>query len=169
MNNTFSERLKYALEYRGKTQSDLVKMTGIGKSTISQYLSGKYQAKIENIEKISKALNCESSWLLGISDMSPEKCDNWDSEWERIAEEINNIQSFRVFITSLGWKIENVFYDDPTKSESLIEDEYKLSKGGLSLNLTPEELQILYRDTKQFVNSKISSLINTKISSNSDD
>ena len=38
---TFGERLKKTMQEIGITQSQLVGMTGIGKSSISQYLSGK--------------------------------------------------------------------------------------------------------------------------------
>lgn len=39
--NAFSERLKKAMDEQKVTQSDLASKTGLGKSSISQYLSGK--------------------------------------------------------------------------------------------------------------------------------
>lgn len=63
--NTISERLKLALEIRNMKQIDLVTATGIGKSSISTYLSGEYEPKQRNIYKISKALDVSEAWLMG--------------------------------------------------------------------------------------------------------
>jgi transcriptional regulator with XRE-family HTH domain len=49
-------------------QADLVEKTGIGKSSISQYLSGLYEPKKKNIYLIAKALEVNEEWLLGNSD-----------------------------------------------------------------------------------------------------
>ena len=46
---TISERIKKALSIRNMRQSDLVEKTGIGKSSISTYLSGAYEPKQRNI------------------------------------------------------------------------------------------------------------------------
>lgn len=73
MKETFSQRLRKALDIKGMSQADLVKITGIGKSTISQYLSGLYVAKQENVNKISLALNVSPSWLMGLTDTMEKK------------------------------------------------------------------------------------------------
>jgi transcriptional regulator with XRE-family HTH domain len=62
---TISERINEALLLRGMKQADLVEMTGIGKSSISTYISGAYEPKQRNIYKIAKALNVNESWLMG--------------------------------------------------------------------------------------------------------
>lgn len=60
-----SERIKEGLRLRNMKQSDLVKLTGIGKSSISTYISGEYEPKQRNIYKIAKALNVSEAWLMG--------------------------------------------------------------------------------------------------------
>lgn len=62
---TISDRIKEALAIRNLKQSDLVSLTGIGKSSISTYISGSYEPKQKNIYKIAKALNVNESWLMG--------------------------------------------------------------------------------------------------------
>ena len=62
---TIAERMKEALSFRGMKQSELVKLTGIGKSSISTYLSGEYEPKQRNIYKIAQALNVSEAWLMG--------------------------------------------------------------------------------------------------------
>lgn len=50
---------------RKMKQVDLVKVTGIGKSSISTYISGEYEPKQKNIYKIAKALDVNEAWLMG--------------------------------------------------------------------------------------------------------
>lgn len=63
--DTIARRLQMALDIRNMKQSDLVETTGIGKSSISTYLSGKYEPKKRNIYKMAKALNINEAWLMG--------------------------------------------------------------------------------------------------------
>ena len=63
--DTIASRIKFAMEQKNMKQSDLVKLTGIGKSSISTYLSGSYEPKQKNIYKLAKALNVNESWLMG--------------------------------------------------------------------------------------------------------
>ena len=63
--DTIARRLQMALDIRNMKQSDLVETTGIGKSSISTYLSGKYEPKQRNIYKMAKALNINEAWLMG--------------------------------------------------------------------------------------------------------
>lgn len=62
---SIAERMKEALSVRGMKQSELVEKTGIGKSSISTYLSGEYEPKQRNIYKIALALNVSEAWLMG--------------------------------------------------------------------------------------------------------
>ncbi len=61
----FSERIKEAMNIRGKTQSDLCRMTGIGKSAMSQYIKGSFVPKQQRVYSLAKALNVSESWLMG--------------------------------------------------------------------------------------------------------
>ena len=62
---SFSSRLRKALEMRGVSQSELSKRTGIGKSSISTYLKGEYKAKQDKVNLLSTALNVSPAWLMG--------------------------------------------------------------------------------------------------------
>lgn len=73
--DSIATRLKKALELREMTQADLVKRTGIGKSSISTYLSGEYEPKQKNTYKLAKALNVNEAWLMGL-DVNIERKDN---------------------------------------------------------------------------------------------
>lgn len=63
--DTFANRLDKAISIRKVKQSELSARTGIDKSLISNYLSGKYKAKQNNVYLIAKALNVNEAWLLG--------------------------------------------------------------------------------------------------------
>jgi len=60
-----SDRMQHAMSLRNMKQAELVDKTGIGKSSISQYLSGQYEPKKKNLYLIAKALDVNENWLLG--------------------------------------------------------------------------------------------------------
>lgn len=62
---TFAERLKEALVIRDIKPARLSEITGINKSTISQYLSNVYSPKRKRIEIFAKTLNVNEAWLMG--------------------------------------------------------------------------------------------------------
>ena len=59
------DRLKIAFEKSSLKQADLVKVTGIDKSSISLYLSGKVTPKGDKLYKLALALNVSPVWLSG--------------------------------------------------------------------------------------------------------
>ena len=62
---SLAQRMKEAMELRNISQAEIVKRTGIGKSSISTYLSGEYEPKQRNIYKICEVLNVSEAWLMG--------------------------------------------------------------------------------------------------------
>lgn len=60
-----SARLKEAIDSAGMLPIDLSKKTGIPKSMISYYLSGKTEPKADRLHIIAKALDISEPWLLG--------------------------------------------------------------------------------------------------------
>ena len=85
MKQEFSERLNEAMQAKNISQAQLVEKTGIGKSTMSQYLSGKYKAKQDNITKIAEALHISPAWLMGI-----------DTEMEKPEESLEEIFAYNL-------------------------------------------------------------------------
>lgn len=64
-NNYFANRLQQALNLNNMKPKDLVNKTGIDKSSVSSYLSGRYKANDDNLHAIAKALDVSEAWLLG--------------------------------------------------------------------------------------------------------
>ena len=65
MKQTTQQRLREALTARNMLPIELSRLSGIGKSAISQYLSGKVTPKQDKIYKLAQALKVNESWLMG--------------------------------------------------------------------------------------------------------
>jgi transcriptional regulator with XRE-family HTH domain len=105
---TTALRLRFALDARGMKQSELSKVTGIGKSSISTYLSGDYMPKQKNIYLMAQALNVDEAWLMG-ADVPMERSNKIASSPQsapvppiesQIAKEYGNktLEDFRLYL-----------------------------------------------------------------------
>ena len=61
----FAQRLKEALKNRGMRPSTLAYRLELDRSTISNYMNGKYRPKREMHERIAEILNVNPDWLAG--------------------------------------------------------------------------------------------------------
>lgn len=61
---TFAERLKEVMKEQNLSQSDLSHLTGIGRSSISQYLSGRNIPTLQRQENIAIALNLPADYFI---------------------------------------------------------------------------------------------------------
>ena len=89
------KRIKQMIQIRDITQADLARITGIRASSISDYLSGKYQPKQDKIALIADALSVNPGWLMGydepkkpISSSIVEKKENRDllAHYQKLSE-----------------------------------------------------------------------------------
>ncbi|WMI82022.1 helix-turn-helix domain-containing protein [Anaerotignum sp. MB30-C6] len=90
---TIADRIKEGLAMKEMKQSDLVELTGIGKSSISSYISGQYEPKQRNIYKIAKALGVNEAWLMGYDTSKERSTDQMqkdlDMEYMNSLSELN--------------------------------------------------------------------------------
>ena len=91
MREKFSVRLQMALNTKNIKPFEFAKDTGISKSLISHYLSGKYKPGDENLEKISKYLNVSQQWLDGYDIVVNDN--NFETIPEYIKNSNNNLES----------------------------------------------------------------------------
>lgn len=68
MQSTTQARLKEALRARNMLPIELARRSRIGKSAISQYLSGKVTPKQDKIYKLAQALKVNEPWLMGYNE-----------------------------------------------------------------------------------------------------
>lgn len=64
--DSISKRLRIALDAAGLSQTELSKLSGINKASISTYLSGTYEPKQKNVFALAATLNVSPSWLMGL-------------------------------------------------------------------------------------------------------
>ena len=64
MFDDFQERLRKLLNDKGISASELSRLSGVGKSDISNYLKCKYSPKQDKIYLIAQALNVDPGWLM---------------------------------------------------------------------------------------------------------
>ncbi|MBQ3835434.1 MAG: helix-turn-helix transcriptional regulator [Elusimicrobia bacterium] len=91
-NNLFFKVLKL-LKEKGLTQTELAKKAGLTQPSLSRILAGKYEIKINNLEKIAKALDVPISYLVSSetqknSDIDKEKLAIKDQEIKLLKEKI---------------------------------------------------------------------------------
>lgn len=75
------DRLNEGLSMRNMRPNDLANKTGISKSAISYYVSGRFVPKADKIHLLSKALDVSEAWLMGFdvpSIRTPEQKKNDD-------------------------------------------------------------------------------------------
>ncbi|WP_203627718.1 helix-turn-helix domain-containing protein [Lacticaseibacillus mingshuiensis] len=70
---SFAGRLNSVLQTRNITKAELARRTGIGRNSISDYTSGKYEAKQDNLYLIARTLEVNEAWLMGLPDMPMDK------------------------------------------------------------------------------------------------
>ena len=91
---TIAQRIREGLNIRGMKQSDLVSATGIGKSSISTYLTGEYEPKQKNIYKIAQALNVSEAWLMGFDvPMNSPVSSTLDPDVQELATQIQKLDA----------------------------------------------------------------------------
>lgn len=66
MVDNFSNRLNEAIRIRNIKPIELSVKTGIDKSKISSYMSGRYKAKQDGVYLLAEALNVSEAWLMGL-------------------------------------------------------------------------------------------------------
>lgn len=59
------DRIREAMQAVGKKQADLVRETGLNRGTISRYLSGEVEPRMEAAYKLAAALGVSEMWLGG--------------------------------------------------------------------------------------------------------
>lgn len=146
MNKSTADRLKDALSLRNMKQIELTEKTGIGKSAISQYLSGKVTPKQDKIYLMAQALDVDEGWLMGYDVDIKRQAINRSSlpsltpkDEREIAKDLENM------INSLDNKSGMAAYNDPDDQEELellkasLETSMRLAKQIAKKKYTPKK------------------------------
>ena len=86
----FRDRLLLSMQDANITASELSRLSGVGKSDISNYCNGKYKAKQDKIERLAEALNVNPWWLMsGYEDETVEPAEFLKNEQENYIPSTN--------------------------------------------------------------------------------
>ena len=91
----FKTRLKAIMEIRGVAATDVCKTLGIAKSTYSQYMSGRNEAKSDRVHQLAKYFNCSEAWLIGYD--VPMQRDEAQKQNDQLAELIVRLRRDKAF------------------------------------------------------------------------
>ncbi len=83
---TCALRIREALMVRNMTQAELCRLTGIGKSAMSQYVNGGLVPRQDRTYQIAKALDVSEAWLMGFDVPMEKVAPASKEESERIKE-----------------------------------------------------------------------------------
>ena len=124
--SNFAERLKLALELRNIKATKLSELTNVNKSTISQYLSGEYEAKKERIELFAEVLNVNELWLRGY-DLPMENEDDKEKdilikEYQLSADEIREYENIAMTTSTLMFNGKTVTEEDKNELEKVLKE-----------------------------------------------
>lgn len=89
---TLYEKVAYLRGKMGISQSELERMSGLSKGTITNWK--KRVPNFKSIEKVAKALNCEVSYLTGEEEKEPEYYINEDTR--KIAQKVFESKELRL-------------------------------------------------------------------------
>ena len=124
--SNFAERLKLALELRNMKATKLSELTNVNKSTISQYLSGEYEAKKDRIELFAEVLNVNELWLRGY-DLPMENEDDKEKdilikEYQLSADEIREYENIAMTTSTLMFNGKPVTEEDKNELEKVLKE-----------------------------------------------
>lgn len=122
----FAERLRIALDLKNMKATELSELTGINKSTISQYLSKEYEPKRDRIELFAKVLNVNEVWLTGYDvpmgiDSSDEK-DSLVEEYELSPDELKEYENIKMTTSTLMFNGRPASENDKIELEKILKE-----------------------------------------------
>jgi len=122
----FAERLRIALEIKNMKATELSELTGINKSTISQYLSKEYEPKRDRIELFATTLNVNEAWLTGYDvPMETNLSDGDDSiieEYELSPEELKEYENIKMTTSTLMFNGRPASENDKIELERVLKE-----------------------------------------------
>ncbi len=121
----FAERLRIALDFRNMKATELSALTGINKSTISQYLSKEYEPKRDRLELFAKTLNVNEAWLIGYDvpmEINSSNNDSLIEEYELNDEELKEYENIKMTTSTLMFNGRPASENDKIELERILKE-----------------------------------------------
>lgn len=107
----FVTRIQEIINETGITVTDISNKTDIPKSTISRYVSGKFEPKQDNLKKIADALKVSPAWLMG-KDVPRKKTDyNLDNILPLITKRVPMLGEIACGEPIFADEVQGVYYE----------------------------------------------------------
>ena len=123
LKNTISYRLKYALQMRRLSATELSRLSKVPFSSISGYLSGKYQPKTKTLVIFADALGTTLTWLLGEVPLDEinRKFDNTDPMTQKLFSEYSKLspEGKKLLLEIARTASESPYFRTTTNSSSI--------------------------------------------------
>ena len=121
----FAERLRIALDFRNMKATELSELTGVNKSTISQYLSKEYEPKRDRLELFAKTLNVNETWLTGYDvpmEINSSSNDSFIEEYELNDEELKEYENIKMTTSTLMFNGRPASENDKIELERVLKE-----------------------------------------------
>ena len=103
MKDSICSRNQKAMDIRNMKAVDICEKTGIPKSSMSMYLSGKVEPKSDRLYQMAKCLDVAEAWLLGYDvDMTRSVAQKELDELADLNERIKKEKDFRQLIMKIS-------------------------------------------------------------------
>ncbi|NYB74837.1 helix-turn-helix transcriptional regulator [Sedimentibacter hydroxybenzoicus DSM 7310] len=145
------ENIKLYRKKKGLTQTELGKKIGVTGATVTRYEKGQLNPSIEQIGKISLALDTSPSELMGL-----------DIIWNEVKDRIETEERLRQVFKAIDCEIKVITGVDPSKD---VEDShkyftyYKFEYKGNLFNVNVLEYRDLMESVKKFLRFQVNELM----------
>lgn len=149
--DTFANRLNTAMRIKNIKATELSEKTGIAKSSLSEYINGKYEAKQDGVYLLANALNVSEAWLMGL-DVPMER--NFDKNITGLDQKSNNSAVVFVYGTiPAGVPMECI--EDIIDTEEISADMLKGDKQYFGLKIKGDSMFPDYLDGDTIILEKV--------------
>ena len=149
--DTFANRLNTAMRIKNIKATELSEKTGIAKSSLSEYINGKYEAKQDGVYLLANALNVSEAWLMGL-DVPMER--NFDKNITGLDQKSNNSAVVFVYGTiPAGVPMECI--EDIIDTEEISADMLKGDKQYFGLKIKGDSMFPDYLDGDTLILEKV--------------
>ena len=149
--DTFANRLNTAMRLKNIKATELSEKTGIAKSSLSEYINGKYEAKQDGVYLLANALNVSEAWLMGL-DVPMER--NFDNNIISLDQRSNNSAVVFVYGTiPAGVPMECI--EDIIDTEEISTDMLKGDKQYFGLKIKGDSMFPDYLDGDTLILEKV--------------
>lgn len=149
--DTFANRLNTAIRINNIKPVELSEKTGIDKSKISSYMSGRYKAKQDGIYLLAKTLNVSEAWLMGLDVPMKREID----KNIQVINKQNNTSSIVIIYGTIPAGVPMECIEDIIDTEEISADMLKGGKQYFGLKIKGDSMYPEYLDNDTIILERV--------------